>query len=85
MHGIIMFKFGEKENFNAAKRSIKLLDVNVDNMVISKLVNAKTNSMYLIGYLDKAIRPWFWECLKRVDMLRHLYFKIKIVNWCLSV
>ena len=54
-----MFKFGEKENFNAAKRSIKLLDVNVDNMVISKLVNAKTNSMYLIGYLDKAIRPWF--------------------------
>ena len=26
-------------------------------IVISKLVKTKTNSKYLIGYLDKAIRP----------------------------
>ena len=39
------------------KRPIKIWDVNVDNMVISKLVKLKTNSKYLIGYLDKAIRP----------------------------
>ena len=26
-------------------------------MFISKLVKTKTNSKYLIGYLDKAIRP----------------------------
>ena len=46
-----------EENFYAAKKSIKIWDVNVDNIVISKLVKAKTNSKYLIGYLDKAIRP----------------------------
>ena len=45
-----------KEKFYAAKRPIKIWDVNVDNIVISKLVKTKTNSKYLIGYLDKAIR-----------------------------
>ena len=46
-----------KEKFYAAKRPAKILDVNVDNIIISKLVKTKTNSKYLIGYLDKAIRP----------------------------
>ena len=32
---------------------------NADNIVISKFVKTKTNSKYLIGYLDKAIRPLF--------------------------
>ena len=41
------------------KRPIKIWDVKVDNIVISKLVKTKTNSMYLIGYLDKDIRHWF--------------------------
>ena len=36
------------------QKSIKIWDVNTDNIVISKLVKAKTNSKYLIGYLDKA-------------------------------
>ena len=52
--------FGEriaKERFYAAKRPIKIWDVNVDNIVISKLVKTKSNSKYLIGYLDKAWRP----------------------------
>ena len=39
------------------KKPIKIWDVNVDNKVISKLVKIKTNSMYLIGYLDKDIEP----------------------------
>ena len=56
-----MLRFGEtkvtKEKFYAAKKPIKIWDVNVDNIVISKLVKTKTNSKYLIGYLDKAIRP----------------------------
>ena len=55
-----MLRFGEtevtKERFYAAKRPIKIWDVNVDNIVISKLVKTKTNSKYLVGYLDKAIR-----------------------------
>ena len=38
------------------KRPIKIWDVNFDNIVISKLVKTKTNSKYLIGYLNKAIR-----------------------------
>ena len=56
-----MVRFGEKEiakeKFYAAKKPIKIWDVNVDNIVISKLVKTKTNSKYLIGYLDKDIRP----------------------------
>ena len=35
---------------------IYIWDVNVDNIVILKLVKTKTNSMYLIGYLDKVIK-----------------------------
>ena len=56
-----MVKFGKteiaKEKFYAAKNPIKISDINVDNTVISKLVKIKTNFKYLIGYLDKDIRP----------------------------
>ena len=52
-------KFGKTEiakgKFHAAKNPIKILDINVDNIVISKLVKTKTNSKYLIWYLDKDI------------------------------
>ena len=56
---MLRFREGEivKEKFYASKKPIKIWDVNVDNIVISKLVKTKTNSKYLIGYLDKAIRP----------------------------
>ena len=33
------------------------MDVNIDNIVISKLVKTKTNAKYLIGYSEKTIRP----------------------------
>ena len=39
------------------QKPIKIWDVKVDNIVISKLIEIKVNSKYLIGYLDKAIRP----------------------------
>ena len=56
-----MLRFGEtkviKEKFYAPKNLIKICDANVDNTVISKLAKIKTNSKYLIGYLDKVIRP----------------------------
>ena len=56
-----MVRFGEKETakekFYAAKKPIKIWDVNVDNIVISKLIETKTNSKYLIGIkFDKSIR-----------------------------
>ena len=51
-----MLRFGETkiatEKFYAA-----FWDVNVDNIVISKLVKTKTNSKYLIGYSDRVINP----------------------------
>ena len=56
-----MLRFGEtkivKESFFAGKKLINIWDVNVDNIVISKLIKTKNNSKYLFGYLDKVIRP----------------------------
>ena len=56
-----MVRFGDreiaKEKFYAAKRPIKVCDVNVDNIAMSKLVKMNTDSKHLIGYLDKTIRP----------------------------
>ena len=56
-----MLSFGEtkvtKEKFYAPKKPIKIWHVHVDNIIIPKLVKTKTNFNYLIGYLDKAIRP----------------------------
>ena len=49
-------RYGEKKAY-AAKKHITIWDVNVDNIVISKLIETKTNSKYLIGYLYKLIRP----------------------------
>ena len=39
------------------KKLIKSWNVNVVNIVNSKLVKTKANSKYCIGYLDRAIRP----------------------------
>ena len=39
------------------KRPISIWNVNGDNVVTSKLVKTKINSKYLIGYLDKVIKP----------------------------
>ena len=56
-----MLRFGEtkvtKERFYAAKKPIKIWDVDIDNIVISTFAKTKTNSKYLIGYLDKVINP----------------------------
>ena len=57
---IIIVKFGRtncKRNFFCCKKLMKILDVNVNNIVISKLVKTKTNFKYLIGYLNQDIRP----------------------------
>ena len=43
---------------NAATKTINICNVNVDNIVTSKLIETKTNSRYLIGIkFDKALRP----------------------------
>ena len=54
-----MLRFGEtkvaKEKFYGGKKLIKSYVVNADSKANSKLVETKTNSNYLIGYLDKVI------------------------------
>ena len=57
----IILRFGKtkvaKEEFYGAKKPIKIGDVDVDNIIISKLIETEKNSKYLIGYLDEVIRP----------------------------
>ena len=58
---LIMLRFGKikeaREELYGAQKLIEFWDVNADNIVISKLVDTKNNSKYLIEYLDKVIRP----------------------------
>ena len=46
-----------KEKIYVSKTSVKIWYINVENIVISKLIETKTNIKYLIRYLDKTIRP----------------------------
>ena len=74
-----MLRFAEreiaKENFMLQKKPIKIWGFNVDNIVISKLVKRKTDSTYLVGYSDKAIRPFVLIMLKTSGNVKT--FKVK--------
>ena len=65
---------GQKKNFMVQKNP-NIWDVNVNNIVISKLIETKTNSKYLIGYLDKVIKPLVLILLK---ISGHVKNKLKI-------
>ena len=56
-----MMRFGRKKvarkKFYGAKQPMNIWDVNVANTVVSKFIETKSNSNYLIGYLDKVIKP----------------------------
>ena len=53
-----MLRFGKTKVAKFwCKKPIDIWDVNVDNIVVLKLVETKTNSKYLTGYLDKVITP----------------------------
>ena len=58
---IIVLGFGgakvAEEKLYGTKRPIKLWYIDVNNIFISKVVETKTNSKCLIGYLEKVIRP----------------------------
>ena len=52
------------------------MDDDVDNIVISKLIETKTNFKYLIGYLDKVLIP---SALILPNMSRHIKaFKVQL-------
>ena len=59
------------------KKPIKIRYVNDGNIVISKLVETKTNSKYLIGYLDKVIRPLVLIMTKMSGYVKT--FKVKVI------
>ena len=46
-----------KEELWGAKKPIRIWNVDLDKLVISKLVKTCKSSNYFIGYLDKFIRP----------------------------
>ena len=56
-----MLRFGEakaaKEKFYGAQKTTRIWEVNVDNVVLSKLIETKNNSKYLNGYLDEVAKP----------------------------
>ena len=59
--------------FRETKKPIKMWDVNVGNIAISKLVKTKT----------KYIRPLVLIMPKMSGYIKT--FKIKTINWCLSI
>ena len=88
-----MLRFGKtkiaKEEFCGAKKPIKICDVNVDSMAISKFFKTRNNSKYLIGYLDEVIRPLVLILPKMTEYVKTLNIKfeirIGIINWCLCI
>ena len=65
-----------KENFYAEESPINILDVNVDNIVLSKLVKTKSNFKYLVEYVDKTIRP----LVLKMPKIRYLKLKKETIN-----
>ena len=55
-----MLRFGEtkiaKEKFYGAKKPLNSWDVNVDNIVVSRLIETNNNPKYLNGYFDEVIK-----------------------------
>ena len=59
---------------------MKIWKVNVDNIVISKLVKTKTYSKYLIGHLNKTIRPSVLQMPKVSGYVKHSKSKDERMN-----
>ena len=74
-----MLRFGEtkvtKEKIYAGKKPIKIWDVNADNIVISKLIEKKPSSKYLIRYRDKDGRPLVLIISKMSGYVKTFKFK----------
>ena len=68
-------KYQKKNFILQKKKTIKIWDVNIDNIDISTLIKTKTSSTYLIGYLDKVIRSVVLVMPKKSGYVRT--FKVK--------
>ena len=76
---VIMLRFGEtkvaKEKNYGAKKVIKIWYVDVNNIVILKLIRTKTKFKDSIEYLDKVMRPLVLILSKMSEYVKT--FKIK--------
>ena len=52
------------------QKPLKNLNVDVDNIIILKLIETKNNSKYLIGYLDDVIKALVLILLKMSGYFR---------------
>ena len=77
-----------KEKFYDAKRPINIWDVNIDSIIISKLLKIKGGSKYLTEYLDKFIKPldlilskmrWYVKTSK-CDVKNTWYLSVKMMK-----
>ena len=67
-----------KNKVYITKKTIKIWDVNVDNIVVSNLTEIKTNSKYFIEIkFDKAIRPLVLIMPKMSGYVKTLKAKIR--------
>ena len=64
--------------FLKTKQHKRVRDANVDDNVFPKLVKTKTNSKYLIGCLDKDIRPLVLIMTKTREDVKALKVQVKI-------
>ena len=60
------------------KKTIRICNVYVNDIVISKLVETENNSKYLIGNLDKVIRPLVLILIKLNGYVK--IFKVKVAD-----
>ena len=83
---IIMLRFRQKkivrQQFYGAKKTLKLWDVNINN--ISKLIKTNNNSKNLTQYLDKAIRLLVLILSKLSDYIKTFKDKEKNKNGMLT-
>ena len=83
---MIMVRFGEREKQQkkvlcCKEKTIQIWDINVDNIVISKLIETKTNSKYFIGMkFGKAIRPLVLIIPKMDGYVQNLDLKKDTIN-----
>ena len=60
------------------KKIIRICNVYVNDILISKLVETENNSKYLIGNLDKVIRPLVLILIKLNGYVK--IFKVKVAD-----
>ena len=86
-----MLRFGKTKVANEKSYGTKknTWNVNVDSVLVTKSVETKTDSMYLIWYLQKVKTPPVLIFLKMSGCVKT--FKVKHgdkdkkINWCLSI